>query len=136
MFDIATREKYRFDSTRGQLTTEQLWDVPLRSRDGFDLDAIARGLSRQVKAAEETSFVDSTPTEGSRRLAAQLEVVKFVIKTKLDEEAARTAAARVRQEQQTLLALLDKRREAALENLSEAEIRARLDVLEGRTAST
>lgn len=136
MFDIATREKYRFDSIRGQLTTEQLWDVPLRSRDGFDLDAIARGLSRQVKAAEEISFVDSTPTEDSRRLTAQLEVVKFVIKTKLDEDAARMAAARMKQERQSLLALLDKRREAALENLSEAEIRARLDVLDGRTAST
>lgn len=37
MFEFATRSKLRFTSARGELTAEQLWDVPLRSRDDFSL---------------------------------------------------------------------------------------------------
>ena len=35
IFEYATRAKLRFASSRGDLTVEQLWDVPLRSTDGF-----------------------------------------------------------------------------------------------------
>jgi hypothetical protein len=40
----------------GPLTSEQLWVLPLRSKDGFDLDAVAIAASKRLKLiAEEES---------------------------------------------------------------------------------
>ena len=58
LFEYATRTVLRFASTRGLISVEQLWDVPLRSNDGFDLDAIARSLSQELKSVSEESFVE------------------------------------------------------------------------------
>ena len=45
IFEQASRAKLRFDSVKGQLVTEQLWDLPLQSKTNFDLDTVAKGIS-------------------------------------------------------------------------------------------
>jgi hypothetical protein len=49
--EYAVRNKLRFSSSRGELTAEQLWDVPLRSKDGLDLNAVAQTANKALKAA-------------------------------------------------------------------------------------
>lgn len=88
IFEYASRNKLRFASVRGELTVEQLWDTPLRSRDDFNLDIIARGVNRGKSAASEESFVETTKNPAQERLSTALEVVKHVIATKLAEEQA------------------------------------------------
>ena len=87
LFQYATRNKLRFQSTRGELTAEQLWDVPLRSRDDFKLNGVAQAASKAWKAISEESFVETAKTVAHTRLEMALEVVKYVIETKLAEEA-------------------------------------------------
>jgi hypothetical protein len=93
IFEIASRKKFRFDSERGAMTTEQLWDLPLTSRTGFDLDSVAKAVSAELKAQSEESFVTTTTNPRKGELEVMLEVVKHVISFKI--ATAKAAAERV-----------------------------------------
>jgi hypothetical protein len=60
IFEYASRNKIRFASPRGELSVEQLWDIPLRSKDDFNLNTIAQTANKAVKNATEESFVETT----------------------------------------------------------------------------
>lgn len=58
MFQQATRLKLRFSTSQGQLTVEDLWDIPLTSTRNASLDSIAIDLHIQAKGASDiVSFV-------------------------------------------------------------------------------
>jgi hypothetical protein len=88
LFERASRKKYRFESARGDLTVEQLWDLPLSSRNGVDLDTIARGVNAELKSITEESFVETKPNPRKLELVTCLEILKHIIKVKQDEAAA------------------------------------------------
>ena len=75
IFEIATREKIRFETSRGEIGVEELWDVPLTSKNQFDLDNIAKAVNKKIKDQEEESFVKVKSAE-SNTLKLKLEVVK------------------------------------------------------------
>lgn len=133
IFEFAVRNKLRFQSPRGDLTTENLWDVPLRSRSGsdsFDLNSIAQIANKAVKALSEESFVDSVRTPLHVRAETALEVVKHVIEVKLTEEAAAKKRADNKLEKEKLLAILAEKQDGKLSKLSEEELQKRIAVLE------
>ncbi len=131
IFAYATRRKIRFSSTKGDLTVEQLWDVPLRSTDGFNLDAIAKTANQAFKAATEESFVTSTvSTPVHRRLLTTLDVVKAIIESKLAEEEEVKKQADNKKEREKLLAILAEKQEGKLSKLSEQELQRRIAALE------
>ena len=129
LFEFATRNKLRFASTKGDLTSEQLWDVPLRSTDGFNLDAIARLANKVFKDATEESFVSTARTPAHTRLDAPLEVVKRVIEVKLADEADAKRRAENRVEREKLLKILAEKQEGKLSELSEKELQKRIAAL-------
>ena len=57
MFEQASRSKFRFNSSQGLLTTEDLWDLPLTSTRYANLNDIAKELNRTLKATAEEDFV-------------------------------------------------------------------------------
>ena len=130
LFERASRNKFRFASLKGDLTAEQLWDLPLQAKSGFDLDTVAKTINNALKAAAEESFVTPTVTTGARELEAKLDLVKHVIATKQAENAERRRVSERASERQILIDLLDKKRTDALNDLSEEQIQARLAELE------
>ena len=131
MFEIATREKYRYPSSKGELTTEQLWELPLQSKSGFDLDSVARGINGQLKAITEESFVENNSNPAKPALENKLAIVVRVIKTKQAEnEAIRLAAAR-KAERDRLVEILHIRNQEELMKLDPAELQRRIDALGG-----
>lgn len=130
IFEYAARSKLRFSSARGELSAEQLWDVPLRSRDDFNLNTIAQLANRAVKSSEEESFVDVAKASGQTRAEISLDVIKRVIEVKLGEEetAKRRAANRV--EKEKLLAILAEKQAGKLSELSEKELQRRIAALD------
>lgn len=130
IFEYATRNKLRFSSPRGELTIEQLWDVPLRSRDDFNLNAVAKTTNKALKEISEESFVETTKTPEHTRREVALEVVKYVIDTKLAEEAAAQTRAAKKQEKEKLLAILAEKQDGKLSELSEKELQKRIAALE------
>lgn len=129
IFEYATRNKLRFASAKGELTTEQLWDVPLRSSDGFNLDVIARAANKAFKEATEESFVSSTRTPAITRLEMSLETVKRVIEVKLGDEELAKKRAENKVERERLLAILAEKQAGKLSDLSEKELQRRIAAL-------
>jgi len=124
-FVTASKNKYRYPSSAGYLTTEDLWDLPLTSKTKANLDDVAKGLNRELKANSEASFVVRAASS-TRDQEQRLEIVKYVIDAKLMErEQARTRAAN-KLERDKLLAALDAQETKALADMSADEIRARL----------
>lgn len=128
LFEIASRRKYRFDTIRGSLSIEQLWDAPLTSTDGYDLDTIARNINKRIKAMEEDSFVVQK-TVANEDLTNKLDILKKMISTRLEEVEARTNATAKSAEKQKLLNLLAEKQDAELKDLSAEEIQAKIDAL-------
>lgn len=105
-FESASRSKLRFPSPVGELTTEQLWDLPLLSARGMCLDNIARAVNANLKAVTEDSFVSTKPDPRKAVFELQLEIVKHIIAVKQDEAAkAKDRAARAEQRRKLLDAL-------------------------------
>ncbi|MFA5378887.1 MAG: hypothetical protein WC455_24250 [Dehalococcoidia bacterium] len=92
MFEIATRMKDRFETSKGNLSVEDLWDLPLTSVRSPNLDDIARDLHRQLKDSAEVSFVAPARKENDT-LQRKFDIVKHIIEVRLAEN---TAAAEVR----------------------------------------
>lgn len=130
MFEYATRNKLRFTSVRGELSVEQLWDVPLRSRDGFDLDAVAKTANKTLKALTEESFVNTERTPAHAKAETALELVKYVISVKLAEEESAKRRAENKVEKEKLLAILAEKQAGKLSELSEREIQKRINALD------
>jgi hypothetical protein len=129
IFEFASRNKLRFASTKGDLTVEHLWDVPLRSRDDFNLNAVAKAANKALKDATEESFVETAKTAAHVRLETALEIVKYVIDSKLaDEETAKRRAAN-KLEEEKLLAILAEKQDGKLSELSEKELQRRIAAL-------
>jgi len=130
IFEYATRNKLRFASVRGELTIEQLWDVPLRSRDAFNLDAVAKVANKALKEISEESFVETAKTPEHARREVALEVVKHVIEAKLAEEKAAEARASKKQEKEKILGILAEKQAGKLSELSERELQKRIAALD------
>lgn len=130
IFEFATRNKIRFASSRGELSVEQLWDVPLRSNDGLNLNEIAKSANKALKDATEESFVETARTQLHVRLETTLEIVKYVIETKLGDEATAKKRADNKIEKEKLLTILAEKQDGKLSALSESELRKRIAALE------
>lgn len=122
MFEIATRTKMRFPF-RGIISVEDLWDLSVTN-----LDSVFKTLNSQVKQAKEESLLD-TKTNEDKILDMQIEIVKYIVKIKLDEEATRLQAKEKKEKKQKLLSILSAKQEEDLQNKSVNELRAMLDEL-------
>lgn len=131
MFENATRNKLRFESSVGFLTVEDLWDLPLTStRKVSTLDNVAREVNRQLKAESEESFVVKSTNTKKKDLETKLEIVKYIIQVKLDEqEAARSRAARA-EEKKKLLEILEAKETQNMVSMDVDDIRKRLAELD------
>lgn len=129
MFEKATRQKYRFDSLKGQLTVEQLWDLPLQAKNGFDLDTVAKVVNQELKGVTEDSFIETRSNPRKGELEDKLEVVKHIIGVKQAENAAKLDEANRKAERERLQQILATKQAQQLEGLSVEEIQKRLDAL-------
>jgi len=129
LFEVATRQKYRFASNKGELTTEQLWELPLKAKNGFDLDTVARSVYQDLKATSEESFVEVSQNPNKAVLEQKLEIVKHIIAVKQDERKKAEEKAANAAERKRLLEILAKRQDEELEGLSKEEIEQRIKEL-------
>lgn len=129
IFEQASRLKLRFSSNKGELTTEQLWDLPLQSRQQFDLDTVAKAVYRDLKSRDEESFVSTSTDPMKAKLELMLEVVKHIISVKRSEDQAKQDKARRAEDRQRILEIIDKKQGAALENETLEQLQARLAAL-------
>jgi len=128
MFEKASRKKLRFQTSKGLLTIEDLWDIPLKSQNGFSLDSIAKRLNRELRDEVEESFVDGKSSVRDL-LELQFEIVKHIIAVRLQE--AKDAQDKVLKQQKAakIKDILARKEEDALANMTPEELTKMLNDL-------
>lgn len=129
IFKQAAQLKMRFPSVRGFLIAEQLFDLPLTSKNGFDLDTVAKDVNKLLKEQAEESFVSTTENPLASVYQVMLDIVKEIIADKLAEAAAARTRSANAAERQSLLALLDEKNKDELKGLSKEELQKRINEL-------
>lgn len=126
IFEQSLREKVRFNSNKGDLTTEQLWDLPLTSKSSLDLDTLERGVNSELKDMQEESYVNPKPNAQKRVLELKLAILRHVIDSKLAEAVEAEKYALRLTEKKRLLQILSKKQDEKLDALSVEDIEKRL----------
>lgn len=129
IFKQAAQLKMRFPSVRGFLIAEQLFDLPLTSKNGVDLDTVAKDVNKLLKEQAEESFVSTTENPQATTYQLMLDIVKEIIADKLAEAAAARTRSANAAERQRLLALLDEKNNDELKGLSKEELQKRISEL-------
>uniref|UniRef100_A0AAU8GK57 Phage protein n=1 Tax=Salmonella phage vB_STmST313_KE27 TaxID=3161178 RepID=A0AAU8GK57_9CAUD len=118
MFDQATRLKLRFNSNKGLLSVEHVWDLNLNA-----LNELAKDLSRQVKeaASDEEDFIGVKSAVDSQ-LQLRFDIVKAIIGVKLKERDESATAAERKANNQAIMELIQRKKQQELEGLSVEEL--------------
>jgi hypothetical protein len=116
MFEKALKQKLRFDTSKGSISTEDLWDLSLAS-----LNEIAKEVNKKIKASEEESFID-TKTTTSTKDQLKLEIIKFVIADKIATRDAAKARAEKQAQVAKIKSLIANKADEQLANASLEEL--------------
>ena len=117
MFEKASRLKLRFDTNKGMLSVEDLWDLPLLSATNkVNLDDIARSLHRQLKNDDDVSFVN-LDRKSDKVVQLKFDVVKYIIEVRLAEADAAKITRENREKKDRLLQLIAERQDDDLKNM-------------------
>jgi len=122
IFEQAARLKLRFETPRGDLSAEDLWDLPLTSTRGVSLDDVAVGLHRRLQDSTPVSFVNENATFDPKT-QLRFDLVMHVIDVRKAENAARATEAEKVAKRQRIMALISEKEDEALSARSTDELR-------------
>jgi len=122
MFAKATRMKLRFNY-KGQIGVEELWDLPLNA-----LDQVYKDLKKESKEQIEDSLLN-TQTPQDSILALKIEIVTYIVKTKIEEKVAKETAKTKAMQKEKLLDILARKQDEHLQNLSPDDLKKMIDEL-------
>jgi len=122
MFEAAARAKLRFTTTKGTLSVEQLWDLPLLSPVSTSLDEIAKDLSKQLKESGEESFVVKK-SKADSIMQLRFDIVKYIIKVRLDEDEAKRDAIVSKQKRSKIDDIIADKEDDELKGKSVSELK-------------
>lgn len=125
-YKYAVQNKLRFTTNRGDIAAEDLFDLPLTSKNGFDLDSVAKGVNTRLKAESEESFVTPPTNPKKKPLEVALEIVKDVIATKQEANAAALAQSQRKAQKQKILEALEKKKDESLSQSSIDDLQKQL----------
>ena len=128
MFEKASRLKLRFTTIKGDVTVEDLWDMKLTSRNGFDLDSVAKSLNTAVKESGEESFVQKR-TAKNAVLELKFEIVKHIIDVKMAEADASEKAVETKAEKELYNSIIAEKEHQGLKELSLEDLKKKRDAL-------
>lgn len=122
MFETATRKKFRYPF-RGQISTEDLWDLNLT-----ELDSIYKTLTKEAKAKDDGESLMSQ-NKIDEELLLKIEIVKTVFETKQEEANASKVAAEKAKKKEKLMAILARKQDDSLEQMSEEDLKKAIEEL-------
>ena len=123
LFEKAVRGKMRFPF-KGMISVEDLWDLSVR-----DLDSIFKTLNSKLKEVNEESLLKIS-TKEDEELQIKVDIIKYIVQTKLDEEAKKLEDKKNKERKEKIKEALYKKQEEDLSNLSKAQLEAMLLELE------
>ena len=123
IFEVAVKSKFRFEF-KGLISVEDLFDLNVR-----DLDSVFKVLNSQLKQVNEESLLD-VKTKQDEELDMKIEIVKYIVKVKQEENNLRLKAKEQKEKKQKIMEILATKQESNLQNMSEDELKKMLSELE------
>lgn len=123
IFKEAAKFKFRFKTSKGLVSTEDLYDIPLKSNDKFNLNEIAKEIYKNIKSDEGIDFI-SEVIETDRVEEMKLQIIKEIIKDKKEEINLNTEMAIKKSFNAELDKLIQEKEKESLKNLSVEELKA------------
>lgn len=123
MFEMVTREKMRFPF-KGLVSIEDLWDLTVQN-----LDLIFKTLNSELKKVKEESLLNAKSIQ-DKELDVKIEIVKYIVGVKLQEEDVRAKAKVQKEQKQKILEILSQKQDESLQNKSIDELKEMLSKLE------
>lgn len=117
-YKLASKEKLRFNTTKGLLSVEQLWDLSVS-----DLDALAVSLETEYQTSGKKSFVVKSSAK-DKTTKLKFDVVLDVLTTKVDEQQALTEAKEIRDHNKKILGLIADKQDESLKGKSIKQLEA------------
>lgn len=126
IFEQATRVKLRFESSKGSLSIEEVWDFSLTA-----LDTLAKAVNKQLREAEEESFIPAThaPSVLSHD-ALRLALLKHILGVKVEERETARKKAEDSAKLARLKDILAAKADEAFQAMSQEEILKQITELE------
>jgi len=119
-FKLASQQQLRFTTNKGQLSTEQLWDLSLD-----DLDGLAVSLEAEHKQSGKKSFLVKTSAK-DKTAKLRFDVVLDVLNTKVEEMQAQQEAAEIKEHNKKIITLISEKQDESLKGKSIKQLEAML----------
>ena len=123
IFEVATRNGFRFQF-KGMISVEDLWNLSVK-----ELDSVFKTLNSQLKEAKEESLLEAK-TKQDTELDIKIQIVKYIVKTKQDEENVRLQAKEQKAKKQKIMEILENKEDESYNNMSKEELTKMLSELE------
>ena len=119
LFEIASKKKFRFPYTKGNITTEDLWDL-----SKLELNKIYLKLQEQKDKENVKSLLDINNTTSS--LDQKIEIVKHVFTEKVTAAKKAEDSLARSQKKKELQAILKDKEHEAYRNMSVEQLKAEI----------
>lgn len=119
-FKLATQQKLRFQTNKGLLSTEQLWDLSLD-----ELDALAVSLETEHKQSAKKSFLVKTSVK-DKTAKLRFDVVIDVLGTMVAEQEAALEALEIKEHNKKIITLISEKQDESLKGKSIKQLEAML----------
>lgn len=129
LFEYASRKKLRFQTRTGNITAEDLWDLPLvvESNREVSLDEIEKDFNKALKnSADEESYVVKQTVENTDA-KARLGIIRHIIDHKIDYAARAEKAALTKEKKQQILNILHEKHVGDLKEKSVEDLEKMLE---------
>ena len=133
MYKKASRLKLRFESSRGPLTAEMLWDLKITELKTM-VKAQAEKLQKLERPGDDLSFLEEIITSNETKEIEieklRFDILKDVFITRKDEAKDAAAYVKKKEELSHLREILRDKKEEELKKLSAEELEERIKKLE------
>jgi hypothetical protein len=119
-FKLATQQKLRFQTSKGLLSTEQLWDLSLD-----DLNNIAVILDEEYEKSGKRSFLVKK-TAKDKTVKLKFDLVIDILNTKIEEANSISEAKEIKEHNQKIISLIAEKQDKSLKGKSIKQLEAML----------
>ena len=127
LFEQASREKWRFITSIGALSVEDLWNLPLTSQHTtMSLNHIAQALYTESKTDSDIPDFVGERSSSENTASLKLDLVKYIISVKKEERTQASIDKERASQKARLIEILHEKKDSALSELSVEELEKRI----------
>ena len=116
MYKQASKLKLRFQTSKGSLSIEQLFDLSLE-----ELDSLAVSLEKEYKASGKKSFLMKKSVK-DKALKLRFNIILDILETKLEEVNTLSNANEIKKQNSKIDEIIARKQDLAMENMSIQEL--------------